>query len=125
MGIYQMLSAEYNADVLPWFWEITTDHLFDDDPEWHTKNNIRSGKGTTGPHNGDETLKDKVSGYTFRMYDDDGELYYTGKLYVTPETLDDPEYNESALSAALNNYGTPNAGAVTIRYHGHPEWEIG
>ena len=45
-------------------------------------------------------------GKKFRMYDDDGELYYEGYLLHGDgfEPLDD--------------FGTPNAGAVDIKYNG-------
>lgn len=54
-------------------------------------------------------------GYTnaFRMYDDDGELYYSG--WAKPDTEFDP----------LEDFGTPNAGCTSISYYSHTKliWE--
>lgn len=45
--------------------------------------------------------------FKFRLYDDDGELYYEGRSTdSTTEAAFDP----------LDCYGKPNAGAVTIKY---------
>lgn len=44
---------------------------------------------------------------TFKMYDDDGNLYYSGR-YVGPDGED--------MFGPLEDYGTPNAGATEIRY---------
>jgi len=79
--------------------------------------------GTTGPSTAPQALLDRLAagqGHTFRMYDDDGELYYTGRLL---RDEDNPRYDEdTALRGPLADYGEPNAGAVRIEYHGHPEW---
>ena len=43
------------------------------------------------------------------MYDGDGELYYTGRLYDLSG-----EYGEEACCAPLGDFGMPNAGAVEV-----------
>ena len=48
--------------------------------------------------------------YDFRMYDDDGELYYKGKA---SHPIFDP----------LDDFGMPNAGATEIRYKIKGRWE--
>jgi len=53
----------------------------------------------------------------FRLYDDDGNLYYEGvSSDSTSERAFDP----------LDDFGTPNAGCTTIRYYRKDkgEWEI-
>lgn len=48
--------------------------------------------------------------YSFKCYDDDGNNYYEG--FIT---------GEFEGYEPLRDYATPNAGAVLIRYNGHPE----
>ena len=48
-------------------------------------------------------------GRSFRMYDDDGELYYEGKLL--PATCEDER-----LFGPLDDFGMPNAGCTDIKY---------
>ena len=75
-------------------WIITKDHLNEGDDV-----------GTMGPSNCDEDL---VSNSThFSMYDDDMECYYEGMLYGDFEGFE-----------PLDDYGTPNAGAVHIKING-------
>ena len=94
-------------------WIITKDHLGDNE------------EGTTGPRAATEEDLARLKageGNTFRMYDDDGELYYTGRLVVSGDlTYDD----EEACFGPLDDYGTPNAGCTSIRWHGHPERDCG
>jgi hypothetical protein len=47
----------------------------------------------------------------FRIYDGDGELYYTGL-----RTGDADPYGSEDGFEPLEDYGTPNAGATEIRY---------
>ena len=94
-------------------WLITKDYLY---PE--KEKGVYSGPGVVGP--GDLSDKMKVElerGMTtsaFAMYDDDGEIYYRGRIvgdYDGFEPLDD--------------YGTPNAGCTEIRYRNKEtgKWE--
>lgn len=119
-------------------WIITKDHLYPTAPDIFSDES-----GVIGPYqapddlvdflterytNGKKSLKrpkssKSVMRYTYRMYDDDGELYYTGVLvsYV-PKTDDFP--SDDALMAPLYDFGGPNAGAAVIKYESHPEWDI-
>lgn len=47
-------------------------------------------------------------GQEFRMFDDDGDLYYEGRC-IHDESAD-------GMFGPLDDYGTPNAGATEIRY---------
>lgn len=85
--------------------KITKDHL------WTKSDPYPSGVGTYGPRGitDEEVAKlDKGEGHRFRMYDDDGELYYSG-LYLGDKNSED-------AFEPLDCYGTPNAGAVRIDY---------
>jgi hypothetical protein len=70
--------------------------------------------GTKGPRDildSLEALLDNGSGEQFRMYDDDGEWYYTGRIvgeYDGFEPLDD--------------YGMPNAGCTEIKFLSDGKW---
>ena len=68
-----------------------------------TRDYIENGAetGLTGPRNKSRHTANETA---FRMYDDDGELYYAGKIwgdFYGDEPLDD--------------FGTPNAGCIEIR----------
>ncbi len=98
-------------------WRITVDNLVEagtSDPE-------ESEVGVTGPRDAPAELLarlDRGEGHTFRMYDDDGILYYTGKAVWR----DDAGDHEDHLVGPLRDFGSPNAGAVLIRWHGKPDW---
>lgn len=69
---------------------IDRDHISKDEPEFNQTGKIR---GTRGAR--EEGLVDKLKngeGVKFRLYDDDGELYYEGR-YVGPddETIFGPQ----------------------------------
>lgn len=108
----------------PYAWYIDRDHLFN--PSWE---GVINEAGTVGPHNaagGNNqrgNKRDLESHYAhhhqFRMFDDDGELYYTGTLFWQ----DGDEPDEFYLVAPLADFGTPNAGAVLIKYTGKPGWD--
>lgn len=109
----------------PYAWYITKDHLFN--PAW---DGVVNEAGTVGPRNApvgpgqvgnDRLLKAHYDhSHQFRMYDDDGILYYTGTLFWNG----DGEFpDEEVLYAPLADFGTPNAGAVLIKYTGRPEWD--
>ena len=53
------------------------------------------------------------------MYDDDGELYYGGRL------MTDEGATESACVGPLIDYGQPAAGCTSICYPGHPGMDCG
>lgn len=58
--------------------------------------------GVQGPYNLNPELIDNET--AFRMYDDDGELYYEGFLYG--------DFN---CHEPLDDFGMPNAGCTTIK----------
>lgn len=98
-------------------WIITEDTMPDDEG--------RTDVGTTGPRTAsaeDLARLEAGEGNTFKLYDDDGIHYYTGRLVVSGDrTYDD----EEACFGPLDDFGTPNAGATEIRWAGHPERNIG
>lgn len=64
-------------------------------------------RGVVGPHNAPDTLVAQLrkgKGRAFRMYDDDGELYYSGRIIGSEEF------------EPLDDFGAPNAGCTEIRY---------
>lgn len=74
--------------------------------------------GTTGPSNAPQTLLDRLAageGTRFRMLDDDGELYYEGRILI------DDEQDEEAFGP-LNDFGMPNAGCTEIQYKRDRKW---
>lgn len=72
------------------------------------------GKGTTGPRNASSEmleLAEGPKGRTFRIYDDDGEHYYTGRIYSSEGPGSEDDFGP------LDDFGAPNAGATEIRYY--------
>ncbi len=70
-------------------WKITKDHICNGDDD-----NIKS-----------SNFKEDVKlPFEFKMYDDDGELYYEGKT------------NYNYTFAPLDDFGMPNAGCTDIKY---------
>lgn len=71
--------------------------------------------GTAGPSDITPALQaqlDAGEGEEFRMHDDDGELYYEGRLLRTGKLAD----NDNVLFAPLEDFGLPNAGCTRIYY---------
>jgi len=89
-------------------WIITKDHY----PEGREGTNSNA-KGMSGPshiHAGMfERLQTEGQGEEFRMLDDDGNLYYEGRL------LGDPAAGVSGFEP-LDDFGAPNAGCTSIQY---------
>ena len=111
MSIYGMREPARYA------WVITKDHL------WRDGDTGASDVGTMGPSDAPAELVERLNkgeGDTFKMYDDDRELYYTGRGL----TLDD-EWDENACYGPLGDFGKPNAGAVTIEWPGHRDRDCG
>ena len=96
-------------------WKIVEDFLADKDAKPGTNANA---VGITGPRGADDT---QLMLHRFRMYDDDGNLYYEG---VT-NALDDELGDEESVFAPLDNFGMPNAGCTRIDYWNPEkhEWE--
>lgn len=103
-------------------WTITRDHLEDADQT--------GSKWTSGPSNISERqsamltagapLVDGYERHVFRMYDDDGILYYTGRAVFPAEAQ---AFSDEPLVAPLYQFGAPDAGATLITWQGHPDWE--
>lgn len=79
---------------------------------------IECERGVSGPSDAPDHLLaalNRGEGVTFKMYDDDNIHYYTGKIVADGDVRD-------YANRPLIDFGTPNAGAVFIRYPHHPEW---
>jgi len=88
-------------------WIITRDYITPADEREGTHS-----VGTMGPRNIPADLVKRLhagEGTAFRLLDDDGEVYYHGRLITTDPGGED-EFGP------LNDFGTPNAGAVDIQY---------
>jgi hypothetical protein len=87
-------------------WVIMKDHIGDN-----------SENGTMGPE-GVKFTKEfiKQKGKRFRMFDDDGELYYEGYCY-SEEPGSEDEFGP------LDDFGEPNAGCTEIKYFENGKWE--
>ena len=99
-------------------WIIDTDHLVDG------KTISRSEVGVTGPRSAPiDLLKrlQKGAGARFELFDDDGELCYTGRVIerdpktslVTAEPV-----TEEGCFGPLDDFGRPSAGCTTIKING-------
>jgi len=99
-------------------WVITKDHIADKKAPGGTNLNavgMRGPKGAT-KEEGDAALR---RGEEFRMYDDDKQLYYEGKILI------DRTDNDISLFEPLDDFGMPNAGCTGIMYkdeNGVWEW---
>ncbi|KUL44782.1 hypothetical protein ADL22_12630 [Streptomyces sp. NRRL F-4489] len=74
----------------------------------------RTETGTIGPGNIGPEIAERLrngEGRTFRMYDDDRVLNYTGRI-ITSEEDEGGEID----FAPLDDFGTPNAGCTSIHY---------
>lgn len=92
-------------------WVITEDLMArpEDGPPRTNMNAV----GVAGPSDAPEDLLADVKagkGRAFRIYDDDGELYYRGRFINKSGELDEDAFGP------LSDYGAPNAGATEIRY---------
>lgn len=100
-------------------WIITRDHLDEPGSDY-------SALGVTGPADASTELLADVqrSGphrHRFRMYDDDGELYFSG----CGTWLPDADAIEEGCYGPLADYGAPDSGCTLIEWDGHPEWNCG
>jgi hypothetical protein len=94
-------------------WKVTKDTLAE--PGDRPGTNLNA-VGMMGPH-GCKVLTDAEMPNRFRMYDDDGVLYYEG---ITDADLENGD--EDDVFAPLNDFGTPNAGATRIDYWIAGKW---
>lgn len=118
------------SETAAYAWIIDLDHLAE---EWGTPVD-ESEVGTSGPHdapgellallgeprrNGAQPQHLPANVRKFRLYDDDGELYYTGRQAF----VDPAEADEDAEFGPLNDFGMPNDGAVRLDYWEDGEWK--
>lgn len=103
-----------------YIWEITKDML-------HTPQlaqmGIKSSVGTKGPYRYAEKKAhleslsmDDVEQIPFRLFDDDGNLYYEGILTIWKDAL------AEQLFAPLYDFGLPNAGCTRIDLFENGKW---
>lgn len=93
-------------------WVIDRDHL-DDGQD--------SEVGVSGPSTASNVLlvqlKQRGAGTKFRMRDDDGILYYEGRILI------DGDEDGEELFGPLEDFGMPNAGCTEIQYRNNDgEW---
>lgn len=100
-------------------WVIDVDHLADEGAEpgsW-----VDNAATVTGPSTAPDELLAKLAageGEQFKMFDDDYELYYTGRL-VSTEGAD----SEDGFGP-LDDFGLGNAGCTSIQYkNAQGKWE--
>ena len=98
-------------------WIIDKDHLADEDA---APGSLADNAATiTGPSTAPDELLAKLAageGDQFRMFDDDGELNYTGRLISTEGSDSEDGFGP------LDDFGPPNAGATYIRYLTGGKW---
>lgn len=73
---------------------------------------LPSRSGWVGPRNIRANVEKRLQageGQSFKMYDDDGNLYYVGR-YLGPD--------DETMFRPLDDLGTPDAGATRIDYKG-------
>jgi hypothetical protein len=98
-------------------WIIDKDHIADPQEEEGTYLNAVGLIGPRDISDDDEAALKAGAGVKFRLYDDDGELYYEGRS-IDPG----PEYSAPAHRPIewefepLDDFGRPNAGAVDVRH---------
>lgn len=93
-------------------WIITKDFCID-----HFDSITHRNVTIVGPRDCELSTDELVKGHKFRMFDDDGCLYYEG-FFVGDHCTED-------AFAPLDDYGTPNAGCTRIDYWNEFEkiWE--
>lgn len=99
-------------------WVIDKSYIEDDVPI--ERMGVQKSEGfeeVAGPHDATpEQLADaRKIGTPFAIYDDDGVLYYRGK-FVGYDTSPRDGYTSEWAFGPLDDFGAPNAGAVTIKY---------
>ena len=88
---------------MTYHWTITKDHIMDPEHD-------RDEAGIVGPCCATftaEQIAEHPKALEFRLYDDDGELYYTG-FYLGPDY--------ETQFAPLDDFGMPNSGCTSIHY---------
>lgn len=90
-------------------WTIDRDHIADAGAKPGTNANAVGLVGPSDANLTSEQIANHPDSKAFRMYDDDGALYYEG-FCVLPTGL------SARAFAPLEDFGTPNAGATRIDY---------
>lgn len=91
-------------------WIIDKDHISPQGSKYANDNS----EGTIGPRNILPSIKRRLErgeGEAFRMFDDDGELYYTGRIFHHP----DFDGCDGGFEP-MDDFGMPNAGCTEIQY---------
>lgn len=91
--------------VATYGWIITRDYI--SDPKYDKTSNV----GTMGPRNLSDEIMARLKngeGKLFKMFDDDGEHYYSGRIIMNEEVHTGFE--------PLDDFGTPDAGCTSIKY---------
>lgn len=83
-----------------YYWIITQDHI--SETVWHA---LKNGVQLVGPRGADETITANKG--IFKLYDDDGELYYSGEIYGEYDGFE-----------PLDDFGAPNDGCTAIKING-------
>lgn len=99
---------KYTSDYC---WIIDVDHIAEPDTPRGT---LQNAVGLMGGIDSDPELIVNEPTEKFRMYDDDDNLYYEGRIAGDYEGFE-----------PLDDFGMPNAGAVSIKYPNRDtgEWE--
>jgi hypothetical protein len=99
-------------------WRITKDYLYDQGHDEDEKSGVGQ-SNSRDPGKIDAIKKSKGKVKPFRLYDDDGEVYYAGEMAMTDGS--DPYEAENILSP-LDNYGMPNAGCTEMKIRTDKGW---
>lgn len=109
-----VISEMRRQEAAPYAWIIDVDHTEDAGSEHNEM-------GTTGPNWASDEHVAKLTanlgfGRMFRMYDADGELYYSGRL------IDGRDDRDVEWFGPLDDFGRPNAGCTSIEYFEDGKW---
>lgn len=88
-------------------WIIDRDHLCE---ELHEPRPYENDAGRRGPWAPPESAQSELlsgGGHVFEMYDDDDQIYYTGRIAGAFDGFE-----------PLDDFGRPNAGCTGIKYPG-------
>ena len=110
-------------------WIITKDNISQLFEEKHTHKGLgkcdKCARGTYGPSTASDADHARLmagEGIPFRLRDDDGETHYYGRRLETSDA--DAGYPAENELAPLDNWGTPNSGAVIQEEkNSDGEWE--
>ena len=107
--------APVTSDKVAQYIDVPTDGPAGAGPKWRiTRDLITNGDsdGVVGPGDApDDSHDGQFTWIPFKLYDDDGELYYEGEMN---EHCDD--------FAPLDNFGMPNAGCTRIDVFENGQW---